>query len=370
MVGTRKRNWRDVIYEGSGKLLPYVAKEAARYARKRLQDSLKNRRRNSGRTNNNGNGMRKIYTQRGSGTKYIKSSRAKRRRGPKTLKKRIKALEKGKLPNSTYTETFKHDIKMIVADNNKTVFWVSAMNHLEVEQTIDAVAYPTGTANLTTATHNNSTKIDVFSTLELTCSALHAAKVRVCRLKAKDNSSVTPTGQLNRHLVDRAYGTYFNLNTPTAPTANTSLIPERVVQNEPVVNHKVLSECWTAPAGTWEQIGKVESFNLNPGDKTVLKFARNFIYKPEVHDQKPSDLYLKNYDAGFVVEVQGELGHGTVDINKVGYCATSIDAMLNTKYKATVQNGGGIHFREAQGGTYVANPAPIFVQAGADNVFE
>lgn len=306
---------------------------------------------------------KKIDTQRGAGYTYVKGTKPRKRKGKLTLKKRIRALEKTKVPKSHYTRYFKKDIKLVANQNNRKVFFIPADNTTDIEAVIASVEYPSSSVNLTAK--NTSIAFNSHHQLYVACGGLHSVQLRIVRLKAADNTSKSPIDAIIEELADR--GITIVKGPAVAADNTTSYLPESAIQAEPIMQLRVLSDAYDQTSENWSKFGDVETYKLNPGDATNFQISRKFVYKPEVKDQEATT-YIKNYDSGFLVEIVGELGHDSTNTNKCGYAAALVDCMLMTKYSATVQNGLGLHNMTTVGGAF--GGSYLFVQAGSNNVIQ
>lgn len=312
---------------------------------------------------NNSDKPKQIYTQRGGGMTFVKGKKRKMKRGHKTLKKRIQALEKAKVPKSIYSDHHKQDILLQVAPNSRRTYFIKCDTIPLIEGTIDSVEYPSDAAkNLTTS--NTSIAFQTFHKLYIACGSLKAVQIRVVRVVCKDHTPNTPIQALIDDAVDRKL-TGFSISTEINATPTVSKLPAHVVQAEPVMGLKMLSTCYDRTGCEWKKVGSVETYKLNPGDQTSFSFARKFVYKPEVKDQY-NQTYIAGYDSGFLIEIVGEMGHSST---KVGYCSSDCDVMLMSNFNAVVHNGLGLKDFTSTGGDYTAG-SYSFVQAGSNNVMQ
>lgn len=352
-------NWRRrnpqaakaVTVGGASTALIRAAQNAAKnYNKKRKADSQ-------------GGGVKKIQTQRGSGYTYVKGTKRTKKRGKITLKKRIQALEKTKVPKSHYFQYTKEDIKLIVNQNNRKVFWIPASNITDIESVLTSVEYPSSNVNLTSK--NTSIAFNTHHKLYMACAGLHSVQIRIVRVRAADNTSKSPIDSIIEESGDR--GITVAKGASVAASATQSYYPESAISGESIMQLRLLSDAYDQTSENWSKIGAVEMYKLNPGDATSFTLTRKFVYKPEVYDQEATP-FIKSYSSGFLVEVVGELGHDQTSIGKCGYAAGYVDCMLFNKYTATVQNGLGLKKVGTVGGNYTGTYT--IVQAGSNNVIQ
>lgn len=314
-------------------------------------------------------GVQYVNTQ-STGGRYVKSNKRKRKMPKKTLKKRVKALEKNKLPASKYSYNFERPMVINCIQNNSQYNAIPVVQNNILETLMINVEYPNGVVTLTGK--NTEIKYTVYCNIKVVNATIHKCKMRIGFFKCSEDTSKLILQEAKDYALDR------NITLPNAVTAEVpasaaaSYVPQALRMQDAQRMYKIMSYIDQSPSSNYKQVGKIEYLTLAPGDETSFKKVASGIYKPE-HKDVAATTEVKGVDEFCVIYTEGEISHSDqgARTNVVGTTAQRLDLIVQYKYEITVQNGLGMKKHTiVQDGNYTGFTTDIMVQAGIDNVIE
>lgn len=308
-----------------------------------------------------------VESQR-TGGKMIRSTRRKVVRTKKSLKKRVKALEKAKMPNSTYEHIYEYPWRIECPKNAHRVHQIKVTSTALMETVMAAVEFPSGNIDLTAK--NTAVKVGAYTNIRLVNAGLHKVKIRYCVVECNDNTDSTPLGAARDHLIDRGV-TAGTVQAEQIPTTSRSRLPGYWDLTTNLRMIKPIQFLTEQSSGKYKKITKVEYVTLNPGDETTFKVVFPMkVWKPEIKDQA-NEPNIKGWDQYVIIDTYGEIGHSDTSDQLVGICPVKLDAVMNHKITVVAQNGLGLHnLTYTTDSDYSLASTHNFVQAGTDNIVE
>lgn len=297
-----------------------------------------------------------------SGTGVVRRDRASKKvktkikkggnRRTKSLKSRVQALEKDQPDTKLhFRQLIPMSCRSVVNAQNQSIYQLPSMSFQKLEDQLVAVDYGTGDVNLTDPTKNSKIPITAYSKFEIVNGSLATVDLKCVFVRARENAPKTPVEELIEYAKDRGF-TFADgliLSAPFADGVN-SLKPSHLRLTGTESLYEILSYL-EHNAGSWKQIGKIQSTSLAPGDKLTMSKSWKYNYLPEVRDRayKSTDStinetqYIKGWTHYLIVAARGQISHGnTVATNDVvGYCDHQLDCLGKHYFTAKVQNGLG-----------------------------
>jgi len=295
-------------------------------------------------------------------------------RGKKSLKTRIKSLEKKQTPLSHYTAYQKRFYYMrstegsfTVRDQVKKYFFIPGVTHQTVEALLSGVQYPSGNVNLTSS--NTATKVSNWSHLYLKNNSLKVCHLKYVEVECSDDSSVGPLSSIKLGAEDRGYTNISAVTPEQAATGLVSSFPSFFSLSRGA-NQYQLIDFVEGHLNRWKKTSKVNKAILNPGDELHIYPKKSYTYRPEIQDDLGTT-YLKKYDYGVVFEAVGELGVGVDSQQRVGLSDWLLSISKRDKCVVTVDNGLGLNVITTSSDADTTTPDTTGYQcAGANNVIE
>jgi len=382
----RQKYYAPGIPQSYANTMAEVARQAARYALKRgagllttagaggmLAAGYAATRPSKKRKTNSMSGSGSVVSNRTNQKKKTKVRKSKGK-GKKSLKTRVKALEKHKSPLSHYTAYQKRFYYMnstegsfTVRDQVKKYFFIPGVSHQTVDGLLGNVEYPSSNVDLRTS--NTATKVANWSHLYLKNNSLKVCHLKYCEVDCADDSSVGPLSSIKLGAEDRGYANISAVVPEQAATASVSSFPSFISLSRGA-NQYQLMDYIENNINRWKKTSKVNKVILNPGDELHIYPKKSYTYRPEISDDLGTT-YLKKYDYGVVFEAVGELGVGVDASNKVGLSDWLLSISKRDKCVVTIDNGLGLNVVTTTSDADTTTPDTTgYLCAGANNVIE
>jgi hypothetical protein len=278
------------------------------------------------------------------GKAIVRKKRKGRRKQPKTLKKRIAALEKNRPPKSYYMAKDFLPYKLTCAATNTSRWYeIPLVDHNMIEAKIDALPKVSGSENYLTA--NTSVQIkniyQVFRMKNTTTGNIHVEyQPYICI----DDDGESVLDNIREGMINRGYTFANSVQAATAASATTAQIPRRLDCASTSTANEVHYSPWGVyeVSRKWKKLANVTKLIVGPGDTLEIKIPhKGFQYKPEVLDDE-AFTYLKR-DMSLVIKTLGELSHQkTTNISLVGYGEHYFDCVLYRGFTVVYDSGEGL----------------------------
>lgn len=313
------------------------------------------------------------------GSKVTVTSKRARKRKKKSLKQRVRELEKNQDIKSKYHLYNKvmYQLKQTfgpvgINAQQKIYFWLPGATPTLVESLIDGIQYPTGEVNLTNnLLYNTTNKISCFDHFTFKNSNLYTVYIKYVKVKCNDHTAISPINMMKREAIDRGFTVTNNVVTAAVAATGFSAAPSYLALPSQENHNQFLSYSYDNAESLWKKTDDVQSVVLNPGDSFDIYDANKYDYKPEVIDTEAAQTYIKDYSYGVVMEVIGELSHGSGvgEDDIIGYSDWDIDGCQKSKVTFTVDNGLGVD-QVVVNDSDINTPGTVtsFVQYGAMNI--
>ncbi len=261
-----------------------------------------------------------------------------RRRGKKSLKKRVAGIERSmpKSSSNEYTAVVPYVLPGV--HSSKYVWEVNMLNYTDMEAAIDNLQNGLTGVDATTA----ATDIKIYKPYlkyEMKNNMTANLEVSYVWLKCVDSNSTTYIARMRIEGQDRGL-TYTNAAVAQAAASATSaIIPghQQLVLGEmhyPIYGGRVNNL-------NWKQVGKVKYVKMGPGDVLTAKHICGTInYKPEIHDAETTT-FVKNYAYKLVITVKGMISHDSTNHSQVSIGGSQLDCIQTKKFKVIYSNGLG-----------------------------
>lgn len=276
----------------------------------------------------------------GSSTGKRQVSKLKKRGGqkPRSLKKRIQALEKNKAPDSNYQFDECYPFKINNAQPNRGIMYrVDALSPTVIESFIDSLDGVDMTAKNTTVLLNN-----IYMEAWLKNAKTGNVTLEYCWVTPKDNDGEDFLQDLAEDYADRGV-TAGTIGAASPATATASILPKYMLFNDEKLHFNKWSTNATNKA--WHRT-KVERVTLGPGDTIqIVKKIPKISYKPEDQDQEPF-AYMRNYTYHLMIYCRPDLCHDETNVNLVGFGLFGLDGYMRTRMNAKVSDGLGLRAQE------------------------
>lgn len=271
----------------------------------------------------------------------VKSKTSRKPGGKVTLAKRVKALEKAKVPKS-HKVVDRHDCFSLVGTlNGERWYNVPMIEHSKIETDLASIKALGGTTvDMTDSKDNTSVKcVNPYMKFWMKNGMTSNCIVEYCFFICKDDDNESPIQVMRDDAIDRGLTVAAAISAPFAKTATASEIPQQIV----LTGSERGTIQWSCKAmgPKWKQLGKVARVRIGPGDDMVItNTVKTFNYKPERLDEEAFS-YLANYDVMLVIRATGDLVHDTTNKQKVGTGGWQLDCIRHTKMHYELQNGLG-----------------------------
>lgn len=285
------------------------------------------------------------------GTRAIQNVKKRKvNRNKKTLKDRIRSLEKNK-PSAT-VQLYKETVPMTLwtnGNNLRRIYYINFLGKTEAEALISAL----NGVDFTTVNSNILIR-NVLATIILKNNMTANAEVKYQWVKCANDSADNPLQNIIEELTDRGY-MMTGMTSTTAEVAATALVantPEFLLATSQQMYYPIFG----LQGRNWKPLAPATRVLIGPGDRIELhQKIPNFKYKPEREDQDSFN-HHKGLDYGLIISVAGDYQHNdTTNEFKVSRSGHRLDGERRLRMEAVVPEGGGVKNVTLVNGWDVAN---------------
>lgn len=298
--------------------------------------------------------IKNVKTQHGGlGTRMAVTSKRKGHKTKRSLKKRIRALEKKNGNRSMYkfrnvrpvtlsTEGLIRATTVSGFNQNPKAIYEVAYHYSSpssIEGKLNTIKTDDGTTNYNfgDATRNPSLPLHHFHKFEIKNSGLASVTLKYAHFKTKMNGGNRATIELNNVMGDRGYATWSSNGGITVGVATNSHIPPHIAQTNEHARVEIMSYLNKTQQ---YKLSTIHTISLNPGEKVDLIQRSDYVYKAEDSD-RDSETYYKDHYFGFLIQVEGEIMHDATAHEIVGYSDVGLDCIQTCVMSVGVDNGLG-----------------------------
>lgn len=266
--------------------------------------------------------------------KKVYPKKKRRSRKSKSLKDRVKALEKNKLPVSSMWKQSHQFFKMGVESiNTSKIFEILAIQEGEISTACNF--YSLDVADRTAKIKNCRFEF----TMRNAMTANQVMRYQI--FKCTQNCQESVLTDLREYCIDRGHTFANTITAATAQTATASALPARLQLDPNEVNLPFFNGAYACQG--WKPVSKLMTLTLGPGDETVISYnTGQFLYRPDdVANSDAGDVYFKNYDYHLIVQLTGAIGHDQTNVNNIALFPAAADTRLDSYIRLEVSNGLG-----------------------------
>lgn len=266
--------------------------------------------------------------------KKLKVRKIKRNVKKRSLKTRIKALEKNTPKLSTvYRKNSVFEKMDIQAINEKRYFAV----HMQTMNQIN-----TASNGLSLAADNRQAMVkNCKCVLKMKNARTSNVQVRYQMLKCSGNTDTDPLTLMRQWCIERGVTITNAVSTAVAATATSSYVPIRLAL--PAGEQFISIFPSKNELNEWKPEGSMQSIVLAPGDTFDVTYnSGQFLYRKEdVSNADAGTVYYKGLDTFCIVEIHGQQGHDETNTTNIGISPVSLDCHKIQTVLVAAQDGLG-----------------------------